>query len=76
MNIELISEKTAAYWCKGVKEVKKDFPEHIIISRCVDIINFLKNTLEEMEIFVQNLSVCLLVFSNTSLFYLFVCVFK
>ena len=32
LNIELISEKTAAYWCKGVKELKKDFPEHIIIS--------------------------------------------
>jgi len=32
LNIELISEKTAAYWCRGVAEMKKDFPEHIIIS--------------------------------------------
>jgi len=32
LNIELISEKTAAYWCRGVAEMKKDFPEHVIIS--------------------------------------------
>ena len=32
LNIELISEKTAAYWCKGVGEMKKDFPEHVIIA--------------------------------------------
>jgi len=32
LNIELISEKTAAYWCQGVGEMKKDFPEHIIIA--------------------------------------------
>ena len=32
MNIELISEKTAAYWCKGVAEMKRDFPDRIIIS--------------------------------------------
>lgn len=32
LNIELISEKTASYWCKGVNEVKQDFPDRIIIS--------------------------------------------
>ena len=32
LNIELISEKTAAYWCKGVEEIKRDFPEKIVIS--------------------------------------------
>jgi len=32
LNIELISEKTAAYWCQGVRELKKDFPEHVVIS--------------------------------------------
>ena len=32
LNIELISEKTAAYWCQGVKEIKEDFPQCIIIS--------------------------------------------
>jgi len=31
LNIELISEKTAAYWCLAIKELKKDFPQHIII---------------------------------------------
>jgi len=32
LNIELISEKTAAYWIKGVKELKTDFPSHPIIA--------------------------------------------
>ena len=32
LNIELISEKTAAYWCQGVKEVKADHPDKVIIS--------------------------------------------
>jgi NADPH-dependent glutamate synthase beta subunit-like oxidoreductase/dihydroorotate dehydrogenase/Pyruvate/2-oxoacid:ferredoxin oxidoreductase delta subunit len=32
LNIELISEKTAAYWCKAVHELKRDFPEHIVIA--------------------------------------------
>ncbi|XP_030061165.1 dihydropyrimidine dehydrogenase [NADP(+)] isoform X2 [Microcaecilia unicolor] len=32
LNIELISEKTASYWCKSVTELKADFPNNIIIS--------------------------------------------
>ena len=32
LNIELISEKTADYWCQSVKEIKADFPDHIIIA--------------------------------------------
>ncbi|KAA0719089.1 Dihydropyrimidine dehydrogenase [NADP(+)] [Triplophysa tibetana] len=32
LNIELISEKTAAYWCKSVSELKADFPKNIIIA--------------------------------------------
>ena len=32
LNIELISEKTCTYWCKGVSELKRDFPEKVIIS--------------------------------------------
>ncbi|XP_019724835.1 dihydropyrimidine dehydrogenase [NADP(+)] [Hippocampus comes] len=32
LNIELISEKTAAYWCQSVAELKKDFPKNIVIS--------------------------------------------
>ncbi|XP_075038434.1 dihydropyrimidine dehydrogenase [NADP(+)] isoform X2 [Mixophyes fleayi] len=32
LNIELISEKTSAYWCKSVTELKKDFPKHIVIA--------------------------------------------
>jgi dihydropyrimidine dehydrogenase (NADP+) len=34
LNIELISEKTAAYWCQGVKELKRDFPEKVITLFC------------------------------------------
>lgn len=29
LNIELISEKTAAYWCQSVTELKKDFPTKV-----------------------------------------------
>ena len=29
MNIELISEKSAAYWCESIKELKKDFPNKV-----------------------------------------------
>lgn len=32
LNIELISEKCAAYWCQGIKELKADFPEKVIIA--------------------------------------------
>ncbi|KAL6074278.1 Dihydropyrimidine dehydrogenase [NADP(+)] [Balamuthia mandrillaris] len=32
LNIELISEKTDAYWCKAVTELKEDFPDRIVIA--------------------------------------------
>jgi len=32
LNIELISEKTEAYWCKAISELKSDFPKHILIA--------------------------------------------
>nr|XP_037288557.1 dihydropyrimidine dehydrogenase [NADP(+)]-like isoform X3 [Rhipicephalus microplus] len=32
LNIELISEKTSAYWCGSIAELKKDFPDHIVIA--------------------------------------------
>ncbi|XP_071606913.1 dihydropyrimidine dehydrogenase [NADP(+)] isoform X7 [Heliangelus exortis] len=32
LNIELISEKTAAYWCRSIAELKADFPNHILIA--------------------------------------------
>jgi len=32
LNIELISEKTAAYWCQAVTELKKDFPQQVVIA--------------------------------------------
>ncbi len=30
-NIELISEKSAAYWIEGAKEIKKKYPNHVLI---------------------------------------------
>lgn len=32
LNIELISEKYARYWCASIKELKRDFPNNIIIA--------------------------------------------
>lgn len=32
LNIELISEKTAAYWCAAITELKRDFPDRIVIA--------------------------------------------
>ncbi|CAD1479183.1 unnamed protein product, partial [Heterotrigona itama] len=32
LNIELISEKSEAYWCNSITELKKDFPSKIIIA--------------------------------------------
>lgn len=29
LNIELISEKTAAYWCQSVTELKRSFPNNV-----------------------------------------------
>lgn len=29
LNIELISEKTAAYWCRSIAELKADFPNQV-----------------------------------------------
>lgn len=30
-NIELITEKTAEYWISGAKDIKKDFPDKVLI---------------------------------------------
>ena len=32
LNIELISEKTAAYWCQSVNELKRDYKNKIVIA--------------------------------------------
>lgn len=32
LNIELISEKTAAYWCAAIRELKQDFPDRVLIA--------------------------------------------
>lgn len=51
LNIELISEKTAAYWCKGVKEIKADHPDKIIISSIM--CSFNKEDWQELAIMAQ-----------------------
>ena len=33
LNIELISEKTAAYWLQSIRELKKDFPNKVASSK-------------------------------------------
>lgn len=38
LNIELISEKTAAYWCQTVTELKKDFPKNVSVILCQVVI--------------------------------------
>jgi dihydropyrimidine dehydrogenase (NADP+) len=32
INIELITEKTAAYWLKAIHELKRDFPDRVIVA--------------------------------------------
>ena len=32
LNIELITEKTAAYWCMAINHLKRDFPRHVVIA--------------------------------------------
>eukprot|EP01027_Heterolobosea_sp_BB2_P012612 GEZU01018261.1.p1 GENE.GEZU01018261.1~~GEZU01018261.1.p1 ORF type:complete len:1036 (-),score=376.97 GEZU01018261.1:102-3209(-) len=46
LNIELISEKTAAYWCQGIKELKQQFPDRIVIASIMCA--FIKEDWEEL----------------------------
>ncbi|KAI8894117.1 hypothetical protein BC833DRAFT_606063 [Globomyces pollinis-pini] len=32
LNIELVSEKSAAYWCENITKLKKEFPKHVLIA--------------------------------------------
>ncbi|CEM00688.1 unnamed protein product [Vitrella brassicaformis CCMP3155] len=32
LNIELITEKTAAYWCASIRELKQDFPDRVVVA--------------------------------------------
>ncbi|XP_076321600.1 dihydropyrimidine dehydrogenase [NADP(+)]-like isoform X2 [Tachypleus tridentatus] len=32
LNVELSSEKTVAYWCQSITELKRDFPDHVLIA--------------------------------------------
>ena len=37
LNIELISEKTAEYWCRSVTELVKDFPSQVSIVQYIHV---------------------------------------
>jgi dihydropyrimidine dehydrogenase (NADP+) len=39
LNIELISEKTEQYWVQSIKELKRDFPEQIVIASVMAAFN-------------------------------------
>ncbi len=39
LNIELITEKTAAYWIQGIGELKRDFPDKIIVASIMAAFN-------------------------------------
>ena len=39
LNIELITEKTAAYWVQGIGELKRDFPNNIIVASIMAAFN-------------------------------------
>jgi len=51
LNIELISEKTAAYWVQGVIELKKDFPKHVIIASIM--CSYSKEDWQELALLAQ-----------------------
>ena len=40
LNIELISEKTSAYWCRSITELKADFKEQVGLVLCCRILSF------------------------------------
>eukprot|EP00088_Acartia_fossae_P032309 TRINITY_DN3308_c0_g1_i6.p1 TRINITY_DN3308_c0_g1~~TRINITY_DN3308_c0_g1_i6.p1 ORF type:complete len:1069 (-),score=295.18 TRINITY_DN3308_c0_g1_i6:247-3453(-) len=52
LNIELISEKTAAYWCQGVTELKTDFPSHVVIASVMA--SYCKEDWQELVIMAQD----------------------
>ena len=37
LNIELVSEKTSAYWLQSITELKQDFPTKVITLSCNSI---------------------------------------
>lgn len=41
LNIELISEKSAAYWCKSIEELKRDFPTKANIRSLKNFLSYL-----------------------------------
>jgi len=46
LNIELISEKSPQYWCQSIKELKRDFPDKIVIASIMS--SYVKEDWEEL----------------------------
>lgn len=40
LNIELISEKTAEYWCRSINELKQDFPDRVSTTETMVLMGF------------------------------------
>jgi hypothetical protein len=45
LNIELISEKCSAYWCRSITELKKDFPDKVLTELLYVLGNILMNNI-------------------------------
>uniref|UniRef100_A0A7S3L168 dihydropyrimidine dehydrogenase (NADP(+)) n=1 Tax=Amphora coffeiformis TaxID=265554 RepID=A0A7S3L168_9STRA len=46
INIELISEKTAEYWCNGIRELKRRFPDRVVVASIMS--SFEKDSWQEI----------------------------
>jgi hypothetical protein len=58
LNIELISEKTCAYWCRSITELKTDFPHHVYFLKNLSYESFLKIYLNILFCFSSKDSDC------------------
>jgi dihydropyrimidine dehydrogenase (NADP+) len=52
LNIELISEKSAAYWISSIRQLKKDFPEQRVIASIM--CGYVKEDWQELAIMTQD----------------------
>jgi len=65
LNIELISEKRSAYWCNSIRELKKDFPDRVMIGlfgvlayKMIKFSSFLKKKLPHLPEICGTLCSC------------------
>lgn len=63
LNIELISEKTAAYWCKSVAELKKDFPNNVSFTPLFRVLTMFNESVKSSMTWVLTNCLCLCIFT-------------